>query len=150
MLCSVVLLAGAAVVVIKGFGCAGTPDAERSLPTPARADGTDLMAGHWEGTWASDSKPLEGTLRAVITRMEDGTYRAVFDAEGPLGANHSVCVFRISHRGAEWRFEGRENLGLLKGGTYVYEGTVDGRHFTCTYDSTFDKGVFRMTRKDGR
>lgn len=149
VLSSVTALAGAAILIIKGCGCAGPPDAARSLPTPAPAVQADLMAGNWEGSWASDSKPLKGKLTAVIARLDDGNYRAVFDAEGPLGTNHSVCVLHISDRGAEWKFEGKENLGLLKGGTYVYKGTVDGRHFVCTYDSTFDKGVFRMERKSG-
>jgi len=149
VLSSVTALAGAAMIIIKSFGCAGPPDAARALRTPATEAQADLMAGNWEGSWASDSKPLEGKLTAVIARLEDGSYRAEFDAESPLGTNHSVCVFHISDRGAEWKFEGKENLGLLKGGTYVYKGTVDGRHFVCTYDSTFDKGVFRMERKNG-
>ena len=149
VLSSVTALAGAAIIIIKSFGCAGPPDAARSLPAPAPAAQADLMAGNWEGSWASDSKPLKGKLTAVIARLEDGSYRAVFDAESPLGTNHSVCVFHISDRGEEWKFEGKENLGLLKGGTYVYKGTVDGLHFVCTYDSTFDKGVFRMARKSG-
>ena len=34
--------------------------------------------------------------------------------------------------------------GLLAN-VYTYNGTVDGATFTCTYDSTFDKGVFKMT-----
>jgi hypothetical protein len=154
VLSSVAALAVAATIIIKSCGCAALPDAAISLPAPAAAASSapapqaDLMAGHWSGSWASDSKPLKGKLTAVIARLEDGAYRAVFDAESPLGTNHSVCVFRISARGAEWKFEGKEDLGWLKGGTYVYRGAVDGRHFTCTYDSTFDKGVFRMEREN--
>ena len=42
---------------------------------------------------------------------------------------------------------GKENLGLMEGGTYEYKGTVDGASFDCTYDSMFDKGTFRMKRR---
>ena len=105
------------------------------------------MAGEWEGTWASDSKPLKGKLSASIEKLPEGTYRASFTSETGFGiTDRSVCVFRVTSRGGLWEFEGKEDMGLLKGGTYTYKGTVDGHEFACTYDSTFDKGVFRMNR----
>jgi hypothetical protein len=106
------------------------------------------MAGTWEGNWASSSKPLHGRLSAAIERLPDSNYRASFLSENPLfGEEKSVCIFHVSSRAAAWEFQGRENLGLLKGGVYDYKGTVDGNDFFCTYDSTFDKGVFRMRRR---
>ena len=143
---TVVLVGTAAIIVFKGCGCGSVPQGWRSASPPPQP--TDLMVGAWEGAWSSDSKALRGKLTAVIERLPDGTYRASFDAENPLGANDkSVCIFRISARGEAWAFEGKEDLGLLKGGTYAYKGTVDADDFVCTYDSLFDKGVFRMQRR---
>jgi hypothetical protein len=143
MLTVVVALAVGSAVVYKG--CGGS--APEQWQSSAEADPVDLMAGTWRGTWASDDKPLKGELTAAIVRRPDGTYRASFDATTPLGgSNKSVCIFRVTEGPDAWEFEGSEDLGLLRGGTYRYEGTVDGEEFVCTYDSAFDRGVFRMTR----
>lgn len=148
---SVVILAAALIVVgivlcWKGCWTGSVPEGWKSVSAPPAPN--DLMEGAWEGIWASDSKPLKGKLSAVIENIPDGSYRASFDFENPLGPNSkSVCVFRIQERGAAWKFEGKEDLGLLKGGTYQYKGSVDGETFVCTYNSTFDKGVFRMQRR---
>ena len=138
--------AGGGVFLIgKGCGCTSEPaDWRRDAPSPPPAD---LMAGAWEGTWASDSKPLKGRLSASIEKLPDGAYRSSFTSETGFGTtDKSVCVFRVTPQGGLWEFEGKEDLGFFKGGTYVYKGTVDGKDFVCTYDSTFDKGVFRMRR----
>ena len=145
-LLTVAVLAAGGILVLKG--CADGVPPEGWTATPPPPEPVDLMAGAWEGDWASDSKPLRGKLTAVIVKLPDDTYRASFDAENPLGSNNkSVCIFRIDSKADAWTFSGKENLGLLKGGTYTYLGSVDGKTFTCTYDSTFDKGVFRMTRR---
>lgn len=136
---------GGTLIIGKGCGCVGLPPgwrAEGPASPPA-----DLMAGEWEGSWASDSKLMGGGgMTAYIEKLPDGTYEASFTSETPFGADKSMCVFRVMPQGKTWAFEGKENLGLLKGGTYTYKGTVDGKDFVCTYDSTFDKGVFRMHR----
>ena len=64
-----------------------------------------------------------------------------------FGEQKSLCIFHVSRQAGAWEFRGKENLGLLKGGVYKYKGTVDGNSFFCTYDSTFDKGAFRMQRR---
>lgn len=108
----------------------------------------DLLAGTWEGLWSSGSKNWRGKLTAVIERLPDANYRASFDAETFLGARHkSVCIFHVADRAGAWTFRGEEDLGLLQGGKYKYEGTVDGNDLVCTYDSTLDKGVYRMRRR---
>lgn len=142
----VLLAAGCgAFLVVKGSGCTSEPAGWRAY-APAQPP-ADLMAGGWEGTWASDSKPLKGKLSASIENLSQGAYRASFTSETGFGTtDKSVCVFRVTPKSGLWAFEGKENLGVFKGGTYTYKGTVDGEDFVCTYDSTFDKGVFRMRR----
>ena len=139
-------LAGAGVWLVgKTTGCAVTPEGFRTAAPPAQP--TDLLAGAWEGTWSSKSKPLHGRLSAIIEKTPAGDYRANFLSQNPLGSDDkSVCLFHISDRGPVWKFHGQEDLGLLKGGTYTYLGSVDGQKFLCTYDSVFDPGTFQMQR----
>ncbi len=143
-LVAAVLAAGA---VYAYRGCTAAPEGWRATapPPPPR----DLMAGAWEGSWVSDGKHMGGRLTAVIEKTSDSNYHSSFESETPLKVTaKSVCTFHISGRaGGVWEFSGKEDLGLLQGGTYKYKGTVDGDEFVCTYDSTFDKGVFRMRRQ---
>lgn len=140
-----VAVGGSACLIGKGCGCTSKPDGWRAqAPPPAPAD---LMAGRWEGTWASDSKPIKGGLSANIVPQGEGVYHASFTSQTEFGlTDESVCVFHVAPKEGLWEFEGKEYLGILKGGTYTYKGTVNGEEFVCTYDSTFDKGVFRMHR----
>ena len=149
---SVVLLVLAVVGVwgvVKISGCAVTPEGFLTeSPPPPPDQPADFLAGSWEGTWKSSSKPLGGRLSAIIEKKEDGEYHASFTSQTPFGEDKSICVYQVAERGETvWKFRGQRNLGLLKGGTYTYDGTVDAEQFICTYDSTFDKGVFEMRRK---
>jgi hypothetical protein len=146
MIVMLLLVTGGGVLLIgKGCGCTSAPPGWRTnVPPPPPAD---LMAGAWEGAWASDSKPIKGALSAKIEKLSQGAYRASFTSQTEFGlTDESMCVFHVTPKEGLWEFEGKENLGLLKGGTYAYKGTVNGEEFVCTYDSTFDKGLFRMHR----
>ena len=138
-------MVGAAVLLTRqGCGTTKPTDWQADAPPPPPAD---LLAGQWEGTWASDSKPLKGKLSAGIEKLPNGDYRASFTSEAGFGiTDRSVCTFHVTPGPNLWTFAGKENMGILKGGTYTYQGTVDGSDFVCTYDSTFDKGTFRMRR----
>jgi hypothetical protein len=142
---TVIVLAAGAIYAYRG--CTSVPEGWQTSAPPAPQ--RDLMAGEWEGSWSSDKHMGSGKLTAVIEKLPDANYHASFESETPLKITaKSVCTFHISSRaGGVWEFSGKENLGLLQGGTYKYKGTVDGNDFDCTYDSTFDKGVFRMKRK---
>src|SRR5579883_2050272 len=41
----------------------------------------DSMEGRWQGVWASDVTHHTDELRCVVTRKDDGTYRARFHAK---------------------------------------------------------------------
>ena len=43
-------------------------------------------------------------------------------------------------------FHGSEDLGMLSGGIYTYEGRADATNFFSTYKSKYDWGTFEMKR----
>jgi hypothetical protein len=43
-------------------------------------------------------------------------------------------------------FHGSENLGVLAGGVYTYEGNATATSFFSTYKSKYDHGTFEMKR----
>jgi hypothetical protein len=86
-------------------------------------------------------------LRCTVIKSGDGKYTAGFEAAfAKIFTHRSTVTLAAEADGDKWRFRGRQDLGLLSGGVYTYEGYSDGREFYSTYDSTFDKGVFRMKR----
>ena len=117
---------------------------KNAAPAPEKAD---LLAGQWEGTWSSTSNGMGDHLRCTVIKSEDGKYTAGFEATfAKIFTHRSTVTLAAEADGDKWRFRGRQDLGLLSGGVYTYEGYSDGQEFYSTYDSTFDKGVFRMKR----
>ena len=111
------------------------------------AAAADPLAGRWEGTWRSERSNHAGKLRAIVTPVDEATYRADFHATylGLLRFGYSMDL-AAQREGGVTRFQGQENLGRLAGGLYQYDGTTDGQTFDCTYRSKSDHGRFRMTR----
>jgi hypothetical protein len=109
---------------------------------------TDPLAGRWQGKWVSKSNGHSGGLRAIITRVDDHTYRADFDASymAILRFGYGMQLNAKRDPDGEIAFEGNENLGSLAGGEYQYNGTADGTTFDATYKSSADHGTFQMTR----
>jgi len=133
-------------LIAKISGCSGTPEGFQTQVT--KLEPADLLAGAWEGTWKSSNKPLGGKLAAIIEKKDDGSYHASYTSQTPIGEDKSICIYQVAEReNTTWTFHGKRDMGFLKGGTYTYSGTVTPDSFTCTYDSTFDKGTFKMQRK---
>jgi hypothetical protein len=107
----------------------------------------DKLAGRWEGTWQSERSNHSGKLRAIITPVNETTYRADFSATylGLMRFGYSMNL-AAQTEGDVIRFQGEEDLGWLAGGVYRYDGATDGQAFDCTYTSKGDDGTFRMTR----
>ena len=114
-------------------------------PEVATSDG---LAGRWAGTWKSERSGHRGTLRAIITPVNETTYRADYDATymGLLRFGYSMNLTAEPADGGGIRFTGEENLGALAGGLYRYDGTADGQSFECAYEAKADHGRFQMTR----
>ena len=146
---AIVLCLAATVLALQAGAAAPTPphSPPPSPPPAPAAPAVDLLVGQWEGTWTSSSCSMGGALSCTITKSADGKYVAAFSAIFGGIFTHKSTVTLSAQPGADgWTFKGQEDLGLLAGGVYSYEGRCDGKEFYSTYDSTFDKGVFKMTR----
>ena len=147
---TVVFAAG--VVWLTGFGCCiggGGNLGPATLPAGSRAPSAsaDLMSGEWLGRWQSASSDMDGELRCTIEKTGDGVYKAQFKAQfARIFTHNSTVTLTIRERGPQWSFGGEEDLGLLDGGVYKYEGKANGQDFVCNYDSSMDKGTFTMKR----
>lgn len=115
--------------------------AARQFPSP------DDIQGRWQGTWISQVNGHTDTLRCVITKKEDGIYKARF-----LARYHKVLSFgytvplKVQTATNEFTFSGDANLGWLKGGLYHYEGHADATSYFSTYSCKYDHGTFQMGR----
>lgn len=110
---------------------------------------TDDIAGRWEGRWISEANGHTDKLRALITKVDTNRYDVKFHA----AYKKWITVYfgytvrmetRPSTNGVS--FHGSENLGVLAGGVYTYEGHADSTNFFSTYDSKYDRGTFEMKR----
>jgi hypothetical protein len=140
-----------------GFGCImfhgeDQPGPAAAVPpTQPAADplapAVDLMVGQWEGTWSNTSDSMGGRLTCSITPLDGDRYEAKFDA---VFANiltfDSKVTLTVKREGDTWKFHGEKDLGFPLG-VYTYDGHTDGREFYSTYDSSGNKGSYRMTRR---
>jgi hypothetical protein len=138
---AVIIVVLAAALAIQAGATAPAPKA------PPAAPAIDLLVGTWEGSWSSASTGMSGSLTCIVTRTADGKYVAAFSAIfGRIFTHKSTVTLNVQTDTDPWTFKGSEDLGFLSGGVYTYEGHSDGKEFLSTYDSTFDKGIFKMTR----
>jgi hypothetical protein len=116
-------------------------EAARKFPAP------DDLQGRWQGTWVSEVNGHTDTLRCVITRKEDGIYKARFLAHYHKVFRFGYTVELKAQSGTNgFTFSGDANLGWLKGGMYHYEGRADAAGFFSTYRCKYDHGTFQMGR----
>ena len=130
---------------LLGGGCT-TFDYEWKESAAGPAPTTELE-GRWQGLWHSDASGHEGKLRCLVTKIENGAYRARFHAKyrkvlsfgytAPLTVERTVNAFN---------FSGEADLGWLAGGVYRYDGHADATNFFSNYSSKYDHGTFQMTR----
>ena len=107
----------------------------------------DPLAGLWEGTWASDADGHNGKLRAIITKCPDGHYHARYCATFALVIPFAYeTTHSATRRDGVTYFSGEQDLGMLAGGLYRYNGHADGHNFIADFHADNDYGVFRMQR----
>ncbi len=107
----------------------------------------DSFCGQWEGRWVSAKHAnSSGKLLCRLTKMEEGLYRAEFRAYWL--AFHANYAVRLSgrERGGVLVVEGSHELPKLYGGTYQYSGRVTLMEFKARYGSSYDEGVFELSR----
>ena len=112
--------------------------------------GTNSLVGRWEGTWRSDVNGHNDQLRCLMTPLTNGFFSARFHAKYRKGILRFTFGYtaplKVREQEGVFQFEGESNLGWYAGGVYRYLGTATGTNFFSTYDSKYDRGVFRMTR----
>ena len=119
----------------------------------ASASGT---AERWDGRWTSEGHQTAGggaeggRLRAVTETAPGQAITAHFHANWLfLASDYTMTLTPKS--GASRRDKGREFAGthtLPKafGGTYRYEASLVGDRLTARYTSSYDHGIFALTR----
>lgn len=122
----------------------------KTAPPPTAQSPFD---GRWEGRWTSDrhrvpfsSKMESGNLRCVFTQIDAYRWRANFRAEWMLGASEYLAELYGKQRGNTLHLKGEIPVSPIFGGNYRYEGTVTPDHFTLSYDSNYDTGIFEMRK----
>ncbi len=107
----------------------------------------DSIEGAWLGRWSSDVTGHSGRLWCLVSRADATHVRARFRAEyGGLFRFHSTVMLELQPHYGGWEFSGQEDLGLLAGGVYYYEGHATATNFFSTYRSKRDHGIFEMQR----
>jgi hypothetical protein len=109
------------------------------------------LEGRWKGEWRSEWNGHSGGLRCLMTRLDDGRYRAWFLSTYAriLSFQHETEFLVTAEEGGTLGFEGQRDLGQAIGGVYRYQGTVAGDEFRATFQAeNGDHGVFEMRRVD--
>lgn len=107
----------------------------------------DLLAGRWDGSWRSEKhKGSGGRLRGVMIPVGKDRYRAEFKAHWLVFSSTYTVDLRTQMRRGELHFQGEHDLGRLYGGIYSFIGRATPEHFRASYDSSYDRGIFEMTR----
>ena len=112
------------------------------------------ITGRWEGRWISKTSGHQNRLRALISLADTNHYDVKFHAAYKLETfkfitvhfGYTVRMEAMASTNGRVAFRGSENLGVLAGGVYTYEGYSDPTNFFSTYDSKYDRGTFEMNR----
>lgn len=132
-------------VVLSLTGCAGR--FEKAWREADRPPSNDPLAGRWDGAWRSEKhKGHGGRLRGVMIPKGENLYRAEFKANWLAFSSTYSVDFRTEMRRGELHFQGEHDLGRLYGGIYSFIGRATPEHFRASYESSYDRGIFEMTR----
>ena len=146
------LLIRCALVLMLGL-CSACSSFDRQWKHAAAGGGG---ATRWDGRWTSekhrksDGSPEGGRLRCVLEPIEAQKLAAHFHANYLVfSANYSVTLEPVlsgPRRNKSREFRGTQQLPAAFGGTYHYEASMAGDHFTCRYTSSYDHGTFTLQR----
>ncbi len=105
------------------------------------------LAGQWEGIWKSDKRNAHGGLKCAVRQIDAGSCEAYFHAtQGVVFALNQAVRMRVWRDQDEWHFSGSEDLGVMNGGLFEYDGHVHGDRFVATYRSPVNFGTFILRR----
>jgi hypothetical protein len=113
---------------------------------PARQPVRDAITGRYAGEWRSTRGSHRGALECIFTKESPRVYRADFHAHWHGFASSYSVPFHTEKVGSRVRFRGEEDLGMIFGGVYGYQGEVSSTSLSASYDSRYDTGVFELHR----
>lgn len=115
----------------------------------AESTAPQSVTGAWQGTWKSEATGHQGTLKAVVTKVNPKDNLYAFEYRATWG-NIFSATFPSEHtvnlQGKNYVLTGHHNLGGLFGGVYHYDGTATPTLLQCRYRSKLDHGLFEMQR----
>jgi hypothetical protein len=136
---------GVCVLLLEGGCCSFDRAWRKAAEVPSNAN---ELTGRWEGVWLSDVNAHTGKLRCILTKADDGRYRARFHAKYQKILSFGYTVMLNAERDAQgFKFHGDADLGWLAGGVYTYEGRAGATNFFSTYNCKYDHGTFQMSRE---
>jgi hypothetical protein len=110
------------------------------------AGGKDKFEGSYAGTWSSKSYPgTGGKLWCIVTKKSGKEYLAEFKAtwHGVFSSEHAVVLKKRT----DGTFSGETEIQMWIGsGSYRCAGTMNGSALTASYDATYDRGAFTLSR----
>ena len=129
------------------FMLAGCSTYDRDWKAAAAGGVNPSIYGAWTGRWQSDAGHGGGKLRCILTPYGPVHTQARYEATfwGFLRARYTILM-TATKTADEVAIEGNEDLGLLAGGAYRYQGKVAPQSFSATYRSEHDRGTFNMAR----
>jgi len=108
---------------------------------------TNSIEGPWAGEWHSDKNGHHGSLRCVVTKTSDTTFRAHYRATYKKIVHFSyVATLNGRETNGVVALKGDADLGKMAGGVYTYEGTATPTEFRSSYSSKYDRGEYQMSR----
>jgi hypothetical protein len=102
------------------------------------------------GEWKSTRGTHHGRLDCVFTKDKPAHYTADFHAHWHGLSSSYTVPFATTPARDGLHFRGQQDLGLIQGGVYKYEGVVTPTKFRAHYDSWYDTGVFELQRMPPR
>ena len=111
-------------------------------------------ATRWDGNWKSGKNVYangayhHGRLRCVLVPQPDKSLTAYFHANWLIfSGDYDMMLQPV--RGALRRqeaheYQGTHDLPAMFGGTYHYQATIAGNHFTADYTCRIDRGIFDL------
>jgi len=153
------IAAFAAILMLSSCSAGFNREWRRAL-ADGGGTGRHEFTGAWQGTWRSEVNGHHGDLRCIVSLVgRDGSaegsdphragqtarfhYHATFMKS--LSATYDVThqVFRTKDG---FTFSGDQELSGMGGGLYHYEGRGTPEHFSATFRSAADHGVFELKR----
>ena len=136
-------MAATALAVLIVTGCAG--DFEKRWSAALKTEPAEPILGCWDGTWHSKSTGHDGRLRMIVTKNDQNYHARFLAVYGGIFTFGTTIPLEPQRDGEITTFRSEHDLGW-PWGNFTWEGRFAGDKFDADYDSTADKGTFKLKR----